>query len=104
MNSHINARTTPYARASMVARREAGVPICEIAAAFSVSPRTVFKWLARYRCEGEAGLANRSSRPRRSPGAPSPAGRRADRSLSAGGDLISPAGKIGRRTRHGPEC
>ena len=67
MNSHINARTTPYARARMVARREAGVPVCEIAAAFEVSQRTVFKWLARFKAEGEAGLANRSSRPRRSP-------------------------------------
>lgn len=55
MNSHINARTTPYARASMVARREAGVPVGEIAAAFGVSPRTVFKWLKRFRTEGEAG-------------------------------------------------
>lgn len=67
MNSHINARTTPYARASMVARRDAGAPVAEIAAAFGVSPRTVFKWLARFRAEGEAGLANRSSRPRRAP-------------------------------------
>jgi len=57
MNAHINAKTTPYARASMVARREAGVPVAEIAAAFGVSPRTVFKWLARWRAEGEAALA-----------------------------------------------
>lgn len=30
MNSHINARTTLYARARMVARREAGVPVSEV--------------------------------------------------------------------------
>lgn len=29
MNSHINARTTPYARTWMLARREAGVPVSE---------------------------------------------------------------------------
>jgi len=72
MNTHINARTTPYARAQMVARYRAGVAVTEIAAAFGVSPRTVSKWLSRYRCEGEAGLANRSSRPHRTPRAVAP--------------------------------
>jgi transposase InsO family protein len=38
-----------------------------VATALGVSERTVAKWLARYRTEGEAGLADRSSRPHRTP-------------------------------------
>ena len=38
-----------------------------VAAAVGVSERTVRKWLARYTAEAEAGLADRSCRPRRSP-------------------------------------
>jgi homeodomain-containing protein len=34
---------------------------------FMVSPRTAGKWAARYRLEGPAGMADRSSRPHRSP-------------------------------------
>jgi transposase InsO family protein len=34
---------------------------------FMVSPRTAAKWAARYRLEGPAGMADRSSRPRSSP-------------------------------------
>ncbi len=30
---------------------------------FGVSPQTVFRWLKRYRQEGERGLTDRSSRP-----------------------------------------
>jgi transposase InsO family protein len=37
------------------------------AAAFSVCPKTVRKWLERYRAEGAEGLVGRSSRPRHSP-------------------------------------
>jgi transposase InsO family protein len=40
-----------------------------VATALAVSERTVAKWLARYRAEGEAGLADRSSRPHHLPGA-----------------------------------
>ena len=40
MNSHINARTTPYARARIVARHGGGVLMREIAAAFGVSELT----------------------------------------------------------------
>jgi transposase len=32
-----------------------------------VSVRTAYKWLRRFRLEGEAGLVDRSSRPQRSP-------------------------------------
>lgn len=34
---------------------------------FGISPKTGYKWLARYRCEGSAGLMDRSRRPRLSP-------------------------------------
>jgi transposase-like protein len=36
---------------------------------FQVSRKTAYKWLGRYRREGEAGLADRSRRPRCIPGA-----------------------------------
>ena len=68
MNRHKNARTTPYGRALMVRRvRELGWSAARAAEAAGVSVRTVRKWLARHRCEGAAGLLDRSSRPRRSP-------------------------------------
>ncbi|MGB3318733.1 MAG: IS481 family transposase [Sphingopyxis granuli] len=72
MNIHRNARTTPYSRAEIVRRvmvlRETP---SAVATALGVSQRTVAKWLARYRTEGEAGLADRSSRPHAMPGAAS---------------------------------
>jgi len=65
MNAHQNARTTPFGRAVMVRRvREEGWSVAAAAAAFEVSGRTVRKWLARFRQEGDAGLQNRSSAPR----------------------------------------
>jgi transposase InsO family protein len=39
----------------------------EAACAYAVSPGTVRKWLGRYLAHGEAGLFDRSSRPKRSP-------------------------------------
>jgi transposase InsO family protein len=66
MNAHKNARTTPFGRAVMVRRvLEDGWTVAAAAAAFEVSVRTVRKWLARFRSEGDAGLQNRSSAPRR---------------------------------------
>jgi len=65
MNAHRNARTTPYARALIVERRAAGEPVAVIAAAFGISVRTVYKWLARYRSGGVAALETRSSAPAR---------------------------------------
>jgi transposase len=44
-----------------------GQPVAEVAAGFAVSVRTAFKWLARFRTEGLAGLNDRSSRPKCSP-------------------------------------
>jgi transposase InsO family protein len=65
VNTHKNARLTPAGRQAIIARALAGVPVAEVARGACVSARTVWKWLARYRAEGAAGLADRSSRPRR---------------------------------------
>src|SRR5262249_50706821 len=68
MDIHQNARTTPWSRAEIVRRVEQlGQSIAGVAREFSVSDRTMRKWLARYRAEGERGLADRSCRPHRSP-------------------------------------
>jgi transposase InsO family protein len=41
--------------------------VADASLAAGVSKRTSYKWLARFRAEGHAGLADRSSRPRRCP-------------------------------------
>lgn len=65
---HANARTTPRSRADIVRLVvKEGQTLKAAAAAFSVCPKTVRKWVARFREEGVAGLAGRSSRPRHSP-------------------------------------
>ncbi len=64
-NPHKNARMTPLGRAEMVRRILGdGRPVAEVAAGFGISERTARKWLSRWRTDGEAGLENRSSRPR----------------------------------------
>ena len=65
MNSHKNARLTPTGRLQLVAAVEDGKPVAGVARGFGLSTRTVWKWLARYRRDGEAGLVDRSSRPHR---------------------------------------
>jgi transposase InsO family protein len=65
---HPNARLTPFARELLVDRvRRLGWPIQDAAQAAGVSLRTVYRWLARERQEGRAGLQDRPSRPRRIP-------------------------------------
>ena len=69
MNPHSRAKLTPLSRAEMVRRVvDLHQPVAEVAAGFGLSVRSVHKWLARFRTEGAAGLENRSSRPKRSPG------------------------------------
>ena len=69
MNHHKNARLTFEGRRILVFRIiHEGLPVREAAKAQGVSPRTAYKWLKRYREAGEAGLFDRSSRPRCSPG------------------------------------
>jgi transposase InsO family protein len=52
----------------MVERVAAGWPPAHVAEQLGVSRATVHKWLRRYREAGDAGLLDRSSRPRRMPG------------------------------------
>jgi transposase InsO family protein len=67
MNLHSKARTCPASR-ELIARRMLGRAWSEDqATTFGISERTAFKWLARFRAEGAAGLVDRSSRPHRSP-------------------------------------
>jgi transposase InsO family protein len=47
--------------------QQAGANLREICRRFKVSPKTLYKWIGRYRRQGEAGLENRSRRPHRSP-------------------------------------
>jgi len=65
---HRSARTCPKSRKLLCERiREEGWTVKEAAEAAGVSVRTVYKWLARYNGEGEAGLLDRSSRPNTTP-------------------------------------
>ncbi len=68
MKLHANARTCPNSRRLLVTRiEEEGWSLTKAAAAAGVSERTARKWLARRRAEGEAGLRDRSSAPKRIP-------------------------------------
>ena len=65
MNVHKNARLTPRGRERIVRQVESGQTPEAVAEAAGVCPRTVRKWVDRYRREGLAGLQDRSSRPHR---------------------------------------
>ena len=67
MDIHDNARTTPRSRMLMAQRLATGWNLAAVAQALGVTPKTVRKWRDRFACEGQASLADRSSRPRRSP-------------------------------------
>lgn len=63
MNIHKNARLTPLGREHLVQSVLGGQTPQAAAQAAGVCPRTVHKWVARFKAEGAAGLADRSSRP-----------------------------------------
>jgi transposase InsO family protein len=64
MKLHGNARTCPHSRLLLCRRMlEQRWSLARAAEAAGVSERTAAKWLGRYRAEGEAGLADRSSAP-----------------------------------------
>ena len=65
MNVHKNARLTPHGRERIVRLVESGQTPKAVSEAVGVCPRTVRKWVGRYRREGLAGLCDRSSRPHR---------------------------------------
>ena len=65
--SHRNARLTPTGRRIMIERIAAGTPQAHVAQQMLVSRATVSKWWRRWLAEGDAGLEDRSSRPRSCP-------------------------------------
>ena len=67
MNTHKNAVTTAKSRLLIIERHLNHWKHQAIADSLGISRRTVCKWLARWRSDGQAGLADRSSRPTRSP-------------------------------------
>lgn len=68
MNIHKNARLTLARRIEMVRSIvEERLTPAEAAAEAGVSQPTARKWLGRFLAQGEAGLRDRSSRPKRSP-------------------------------------
>jgi len=69
MNSHKNAPLTPKGREAMVRSVvERGLSKADAARQFNTTPKTVAKWVDRFRAEGVDGLRDRSSRPLSSPG------------------------------------
>jgi transposase InsO family protein len=68
MRIHANAPLGPKGCLTMVLRLlEHGWSLTEAAEAAGVSERTCSQWIARYRCEGEPGLHDRSSAPKSIP-------------------------------------
>lgn len=65
--SHPRAALTPSGRLILVRRMAQGRPAAHVAAEMGVSRATAYKWWQRFVDEGTAGLADRSSRPLRSP-------------------------------------
>jgi transposase InsO family protein len=63
MKLHANAATCPKSRYKIVCRVLNGEARERVAAEYEISTRTIAKWVARYRAEGEAGLVDRSSAP-----------------------------------------
>lgn len=67
MDVHENARTTHHSRLLMIKRLQAGWSVGAVATALGITSKTVCKWRDRHAVEGAPGLADRSSRPHRSP-------------------------------------
>lgn len=65
--AHAKARLTIFGRQLLVTRVAAGWPAAHVAEQLGISRATAYKWVRRYRAEGEVGLLDRSSRPHRSP-------------------------------------
>ena len=65
---HANARLNLHGRRLLVERVVThGRPVAHVAKELGVSRQCAHRWVARFRAEGEAGLADRSSRPRHCP-------------------------------------
>ena len=62
--AHRNARLTVHGRRLLVQRvREEGQAVAHVAKAMGVSRQCAHRWVARFEADGDAGLADRSSRP-----------------------------------------
>lgn len=64
---HRNAKLTPAGRRLLVDRIVSGRPVAHVAAEMGIARQTAYRWWRRFVAEGEAGLEDRSCRPRRSP-------------------------------------
>jgi transposase InsO family protein len=74
MNTHKNALLTPKGREAMVRSVvEGGLSKAAAARQFNTTPKTVAKWVERFRVDGVEGLHDRSSRPLSSPSQTAPA-------------------------------
>ena len=74
MNVHKNAPLTPKGREAMARSVvEGGLSRADAAYQFNTTPKTVAKWVKRFRTEGVEGLRDRSSRPHSSPSQTPPA-------------------------------
>ena len=74
MDTHKNASLTPKGREAMSRSViEGGLSKAAAARQFNTTPKTVAKWVARFRAKGVAGLQDRSSRPHSSPSQTAPA-------------------------------
>ena len=74
MDTHKNAFVTPRGREAMARSvTEGGLSKAAAARQFHTTPKTVAKWVERFRAEGVVGLQDRSSRPFSSPGQTTPA-------------------------------
>jgi transposase InsO family protein len=68
MNIHKNARLTPLRREEMARDIVEGrLSQAQAALKYAVTPKVVARWVGRYKAEGSAGMADRSSRPKTSP-------------------------------------
>lgn len=66
--AHANARLNVHGRRLLVSRViDDGRPVSHVAKELGVSRQCAHRWVARFRLEGDAGLVDRSSRPRRCP-------------------------------------
>jgi len=66
--AHANARLNLHGRRLLVKRViEHGRPVSHVAKELGVSRQCAHRWITRFRAEGEAGLRDRSSRPRSCP-------------------------------------
>src|SRR6266581_8282102 len=74
MDTHKNAALTPKGREAMVrCVTEKGLSKAAAARQFNVTPKTVAKWVGRFRADGVDGLRDRSSRPLSLPSQTAPA-------------------------------